>query len=245
MSKKNTNTYTVIEDRLIEEVGNAFDALVLAFIIRRANYDKSTKPEIQKSYIMKYLGIGNNNRLLYRILNNLEENGWFTTEVISRGSKTTVFTLSDKSRKYLGFAHNCQFVEELEEENTVSELTETVDNQDEQVNNIGISMMESDGYAPEPTQFSYTTTGNNDTEEQTHSNPEEPEQDNPDDLPWNDNDGTGKKNPQPISEIEEIFYGKTISLFPSDDYVDKLKTEQLKNDLDNAFRTCAVKSIAM
>lgn len=103
MKKKNTNTYTVIEDRLIEEVGNAFNALVLAFIIRRAKYENTTKPQIQKAFIMKCLGIGNNNRLLYRILENLEKDGWFTTKVVSRGIKTTVFNLTEKSSKYITF----------------------------------------------------------------------------------------------------------------------------------------------
>ena len=102
-TNKNKNTYTKIDDALLEEVGNLVEAFIISFVLREADYYGTTKPEIQKTYIMKRLPIGK--KQLDSTLKQLQNEGWFTMRVTSRGAKTTLFSLSEKAIKYLPKKH--------------------------------------------------------------------------------------------------------------------------------------------
>lgn len=136
---------------LMKNFRSGFHAFVYSFLLNEGERQRTNTPYVEQKYIMEQLNL--TRRKIDSILNDLREDGIIDFSLgynCVKGYKyrTTKFTL-----KYQ--------LNESKEETAVSEQTtyeqepqtETVENHDEQVNNIGMSMMESDGYAPQPTEI--------------------------------------------------------------------------------------------
>lgn len=167
---KTNNTYIKTYVELFDATRSGLHALVYSFILNQSEYQKTNNPKIEQTFIQKSLNLGR--KIVERILKELKEDGLidYTKGYNYAGGKaytTTKFTLKYQLQEVQTDTPNAEPIQNAEtldatEQTTYEQepQTETVENHDEQVNNIGMSMMESDGYASEPTQISYTTTPN-------------------------------------------------------------------------------------
>ena len=137
---------------LMKSFRSGFHAFVYSFLLNEGERQRTNTPYVEQKYIMEQLNL--TRRKIDSILNDLREDGIIDFSLgynCVKGYKyrTTKFTLKyqlNESKEETAVSEQTTFEQEQEPQ------TETVENHDEQVNNIGMSMMKSDGYAPQPTE---------------------------------------------------------------------------------------------
>lgn len=148
--KKTNNTYIKTYVELFDATRSGLHALVYSFILNQAEYQKTNNPKIEQTFIQKSLNLGR--KIVERILKELKEDGLidYTKGYNYAGGKaytTTKFTL-----KY-------EFKQESEPETAVSEptneepeRTNAVCSHEDEINQMGLEMLNNNDYAPQPTE---------------------------------------------------------------------------------------------
>ena len=92
--------YTKVYDGLKEETNDLISSEIISYLLRRAQYENTTKPIIEQTHLQKQ--VLTTKPTLQKKIKELENNGYFVKKAIfNRSGNSTQFQLKDKALKYI------------------------------------------------------------------------------------------------------------------------------------------------
>jgi DNA-binding MarR family transcriptional regulator len=92
--------YTKVYDGLKEETNDLISSEIISYLLRRAQYENTTKPIIEQTHLQKQ--VLTTKPTLQKKIKELESNGYFVKKAIfNRSGNSTQFQLKDKALKYI------------------------------------------------------------------------------------------------------------------------------------------------
>ena len=144
---KTNNRYFKSYFELFDVTRNPLDALVYSFILNQAEFQKTDNPKIEQTFIQSTLKMSEYQ--VMRCLKELKEDGLLDYTRDYNNFKGKNYTTTKFTLKY-------EFKQESEPETAVSEPTNDVCSHEDEINQMGIEMMDANRTQPTPIPYNST-----------------------------------------------------------------------------------------